>query len=419
MCCIRLFDRIWNGYGRMEIDMNTIDFDALEQDADFRDIERFLPGFNIFSAMGAGFHEIRHSNFLAFLLRPGESHDLGPAFFVELIGRVFQIHGADDLTKERVSDKSLFDWSSLRVYREYHNIDLLLVDAVHGFVCCIENKIKAGEHGDQLSRYEKVVDKKFPVGRFPHRLFLFLTPEGHVASRGVFLPLSYRVVHEALLALEQQGSMKPEVAFSIKQYGELLKMHILKQEELIRRCQEIYQRHKAVFDAVYEHGEIDSRQLLRDHLLVLLKTSGASSDLVEDHSTGAILRFYDATLDSKKWMKNASGWTESNRILLYEFTIKPNELWIELVVGQGKEALRKKIIDSCNGSRIFSPPRMKNGKYAQYPRLWSHKILDSDDYKKIVVDWDPQPVLQKLNNYWNKFLREKLPGIRGEISKIG
>ena len=47
--------------------------------------KHFPSGLNIFEAVGLDRQEIRHSNFLAFLLRPQESHGLSDAFLKRLI----------------------------------------------------------------------------------------------------------------------------------------------------------------------------------------------------------------------------------------------------------------------------------------------------------------------------------------------
>jgi hypothetical protein len=46
---------------------------------------RFPSGLNIFEAAGMHRQEIRHSNFLAFLLRPQETHGLGAEFLRRLV----------------------------------------------------------------------------------------------------------------------------------------------------------------------------------------------------------------------------------------------------------------------------------------------------------------------------------------------
>ncbi|HEU5368889.1 MAG TPA: PD-(D/E)XK nuclease family protein [Ktedonobacterales bacterium] len=52
---------------------------------DLERLEALLERFNIFEAIGAVRQEVRHSDFLAFLLTPQQNHGLGDAFLKRLI----------------------------------------------------------------------------------------------------------------------------------------------------------------------------------------------------------------------------------------------------------------------------------------------------------------------------------------------
>jgi hypothetical protein len=52
----------------------------LENDPDFQALERELGGFNILEVLGVVRHELRHSDFLAFLLDPSGKHGMGDFF---------------------------------------------------------------------------------------------------------------------------------------------------------------------------------------------------------------------------------------------------------------------------------------------------------------------------------------------------
>lgn len=51
-------------------------------------LEALLAQFNIFEAIGAVRQELRHSDFLAFLLNPQENHGLGDAFIKRLLQKI-------------------------------------------------------------------------------------------------------------------------------------------------------------------------------------------------------------------------------------------------------------------------------------------------------------------------------------------
>ena len=56
--------------------------------ADFDRLEAMLGGFNIFPVLKFEHGEIRHSNFLAWILDPAESHGSDPAFLKKWLVRV-------------------------------------------------------------------------------------------------------------------------------------------------------------------------------------------------------------------------------------------------------------------------------------------------------------------------------------------
>ncbi len=100
-----------------------------EDDEDLDQLEKALSKFNIFEAIGATNQELRHSNFLAFLLDPKQNHGLGSKFARTLLPRVLP---------ELDDDKSFED---IDVRREYRDTDILIVDDQRKYVIIIENKI--------------------------------------------------------------------------------------------------------------------------------------------------------------------------------------------------------------------------------------------------------------------------------------
>jgi hypothetical protein len=83
---------------------------------------RFTSRLNIFEAAGMQRQEIRHSNFLAFLLRPQESHGLGDAFLKRLIQKALN---NSSVTPPPISalTLALADLSDALISREWRNID--------------------------------------------------------------------------------------------------------------------------------------------------------------------------------------------------------------------------------------------------------------------------------------------------------
>lgn len=75
-----------------EVDVRFGDRQALEgfvvENADLEALEGLSEQFNIFEAVGVLRQELRHSDFLAFLLDPRQNHRLGDAFVQRLLQKI-------------------------------------------------------------------------------------------------------------------------------------------------------------------------------------------------------------------------------------------------------------------------------------------------------------------------------------------
>jgi hypothetical protein len=98
---------------------------ALFDDPDFDSIHRRMLLFNVFEAVGAVRAELRHSNFLAYLLSPSRPHGLGSRPLIALIRSLLTRMSADHrpiMALELLTS----DLDDAIVYRERDNIDILI-----------------------------------------------------------------------------------------------------------------------------------------------------------------------------------------------------------------------------------------------------------------------------------------------------
>ena len=171
-----------NGSDRQVLEAFLIDNPDLER------LEILLAEFNFFEAVGVTRQELRHSDFLAFLLDPRQPHGLGDSFLSIFLRKVVQ---SSDLTGMPFSaiDVTLWDLADTKVRREWRRIDLLILNESLQLAIIIENKIGSSEHSDQLRRYLDVVSKIFHGWRVAG---VYLTPDGDAPSEDAFVPCSYK-----------------------------------------------------------------------------------------------------------------------------------------------------------------------------------------------------------------------------------
>lgn len=156
------------------MDKNTLLglYQRLMNDQDYDQLSLKLKKANIFHIMGAENQELKHSNFLAWLLQPNESHKLGNTFLLRFLRDVCLTDEKGGIT---IMDIEQLDYSQVEIRREYKNIDILILFPKKSFCVVVENKIWTSDHENQLKKYKAIVEKEFATYR---KQFVYLTPFG-------------------------------------------------------------------------------------------------------------------------------------------------------------------------------------------------------------------------------------------------
>jgi hypothetical protein len=191
---------------------------------------RFPSGLNIFEAAGMHRQEIRHSNFLAFLLRPQETHGLGAEFLRRLVMKTIDESSLDPPPVKPIT-AALADFSDVLVSREHRNIDLLIQSKGSNLVFVIENKIESSESDKQLSKYEEIINSEFPKY---DKLFAYLTKDGDPPSNPSWSAIDYSHVIDALQEARShpQSSVTDDAKVLVDHYIELIRRNIVPDEVL-------------------------------------------------------------------------------------------------------------------------------------------------------------------------------------------
>ena len=111
--------------------------------SDFRYIQETINEPNIFRILSNTDYEIRHSNFIAWLLDATETHGCGTLFSNDLVSKLARV------------DNPTAEW---KVFREKHNIDLILTSPEETVV--VENKTYSKDAPGQLTKYRELVESK-------------------------------------------------------------------------------------------------------------------------------------------------------------------------------------------------------------------------------------------------------------------
>ncbi|MDD3562524.1 MAG: PD-(D/E)XK nuclease family protein [Candidatus Cloacimonetes bacterium] len=278
-------------------------FRELITDDDFIQLRQLTTKFSIFDVMRATHTEIRHSNILAWLLSPYETHGCGDAFL-----REFLVSISKDLCKLGLDFNRLYtlETESVEIKREWAptkktktkkdvdpvldnedpeqdssdeadsgnrlkgRIDIVLElelkhnsketdkgsgqknseEPINKIVIAIENKIRSSEsirnNESQLEGYWKVLTKEFENKELI--VPIFLTPDGiDPMDNNNWIKLTYDNVHKSISKVFDlhKADMSGDKQLFIKQYLDLLNNHIVsgldQQKSLL--CRSLNQKH--------------------------------------------------------------------------------------------------------------------------------------------------------------------------------
>ncbi len=239
-----------------EIQLNE-KYAKLLTDLNFERLDLRLRRPNIFSALNISHYEIRHSNFLSWLLDPVGNHGLNDIFLKRLLIHLLVDNRAKDVNPIHIP-KLLYQ--TVLIHREWHNIDILI--EFDDTVIAIENKIGSLEHSNQLERYFKIVEEAFPTKR---KVLCYLTPTGNQSSMSNhYIELGYKQIVsdlEDILTL-YDSSLNERVVTYMQDYIENLKMNVIEESKANELAKEIYKNHKDLLEFVFEHRPDNASEFL-------------------------------------------------------------------------------------------------------------------------------------------------------------
>ena len=201
------------------------DLANLLNDPTFEELKLSLDRPNVFEVLGITRREIRHSNFLGWLLNPSGNHGLRALFLERFMRDVLGLCDVDGLG---VFDVESMDIHSVEVRREWRHIDILV--KTKRFVVVIENKIDSQDHSDQLSRYQSIAEEEFdelPV------VCVYLTPDGsEPREEAGYITYSYDGIKhhlQAIVALYSTSLSDRQVVY-LEDYLTVLSRYIMKDD---------------------------------------------------------------------------------------------------------------------------------------------------------------------------------------------
>ena len=316
---------------------------------------------NIFKILRVSNAEIRHSNFLSWLLDPTANHKLNDSVLSKFLQEI--INSSDNFDESiTVEDIGI---KNVEIRREWENIDLLII--LDEYVLCIENKIFSGEHSDQLTRYKNIVETNFPD---KSQIYVYLNPFGYSSfgESDVYLPISYQVIIDILENLNLEDIDMTVKSF-IEQYLLTLKRDIMGIDENAELAQEIYKKHKELFDYIYEIKP-DGVQNINTYIQDVLKSKGFKLGSVSK----SYIRFFPTEMEKFiHFNKSPNGWNKGETFVFEISLYNKNQIRISL----GMSDAGDQGYDRVKLNEILQKLDPEGGKN----KRWKHYLLQSFPYE--------------------------------------
>jgi hypothetical protein len=376
---------------------------------DLEQLEALLAEFNIFEALGAVRQELRHSDFLAFLLDPRAKHRLGDAFLKRLLKYVLVSVPGPPVSAVEIDATDLGDTS---VRREWQRIDILVHHPESRLICAIENKIGSTEHSDQLRRYRSIVQRHFADHR---AVLIYLTPEGDEPSDDAYVPLSYRDVMEVVDAVRtsRASTLGPDVRTLMEHYTTMLRRHIVADSEIAELCRKLYREHQEALDLIYEHRP-DVQYDVFEYLMRLVQDCAEEHGLIPQHSGKSQVHFTVKDWDAYQAQHAGEGWGPRERMLTFRFYNDVDQVHLRFLIDSGPQRVREALFRQFQQRQeVFNLARGQAGKTEKtvYQRRY---ILHPDDY----ADPDLEQMKGKISTWWQAFLHDDLLSIKAAVAEL-
>jgi hypothetical protein len=360
---------------------------------DIEQLSIILRRFNPFKVLKIDDVEIRHSNMLVWLMSPHESHGFRDRFFKDYIIKVLnssENESRDDID-ENIHSIILSEFNNVTVLREQNKIDILCICHINKLVVLIENKVKSGEHSDQLNRYLGHITNQYSGYRI---IPILLSIEGVAPTSVKYLASSYKQVIETIdhLLSVYKDNLTSSIRDFICHYKNIVEEKTMTDPNLLNIAKKIYKENKEAIDLIYSVGNsIDICNAFDQ----FMKAHGNITEISKNPSW---ITFITSDMKVVKKPNTTSDWGNGFPSILW---LAPyyGKLKLCIEVGpfdSGKQRLEYLLMLEKNGVKIKESSKVETGTYT---RLWTNTI----DIK----DWqDTSELTQKMNDlYGNKELK--------------
>ena len=360
-------------------------------DDDFTSLQNLVnEEVNLMDILKVSRKELQHSNFLAWLFDPKESHNLGDYALKEFIKIYFRENEYKNLGADAglsVFDFVQLDFDDLEIRREYKNIDLILLSRKREFCVVIENKIFSGEREGQLKKYREVIEHEYR--ELKYKIFIYLSLEEQQISedeQDYYVCITYDNIIKLIeqIISGKQLNLADKTKFVFEQYLQTLKTMLNKNEEIEEISQKLYKKYKAAFDLVIKYA-VPNDNVIWTKLKSLIE---AEKSIRPFHTNKSMVRFQPCFLyDNLERLRRCGLVSEnddlgSNWLFMFEFHLLSDRVTFFCKIGgitDMGEPARDKLYDIYNKHRDVFTSMAKKKKFNRWHIAYQKQILSHSE----------------------------------------
>lgn len=197
----------------------------MEMNVQFNYLKGYYNSVDFASIYGVEKMEIKHSNFLKWLLEPKKNTDEKAIEYLP-IRRLLKLLQNNSQYYDYLNSVNI-DYAiikNVKVMREKHNIDLLIILEINNenYVIVIENKLESLIHDDQLKIYKDAVLNKYksykPLFVFLHPGFEINSDQKQEVQKYKYIPITYQEIYDNILKDVLEFSNSSETKLIVRYY---------------------------------------------------------------------------------------------------------------------------------------------------------------------------------------------------------
>ncbi|MCC7376090.1 MAG: PD-(D/E)XK nuclease family protein [Verrucomicrobiales bacterium] len=243
-------------------------------------LEESIDGFSLFHTLGLESRELAHSQVLAWLLQPDESHGFGDLFLRRWLMRVVRDAESTEPKLPSAPEIEAVEWVQIDVKSEVamsreNRLDVVATLRERGlhreplWVVAIEVKVDSKEGNNQLGRYKAILERRLPLAE--RRVFVYLTKKDLPPGDSSWTRCGFNTVLETL----REGlAQKSEAIGSgpkllLDNYKSLLEEEFVKNEKIEAAVRNIIKTHGEAVKLILKYKSDplnDWTRRLRDEL---------------------------------------------------------------------------------------------------------------------------------------------------------